>query len=259
MSIPRGMSPNLLLKKAKRRLGVSTFKLPFDDEELIDILYEDTLPTFSKYFPKYLTLPINLEKCPPARFKVADKAKYYGRRAYHLAEEINRYGSEIIPLDIEDIDYFLNDGSDFITYSGEMAGLTPYEVVANSHYSSTAAAMLNVEPVHFFEAPDILILDEKGFAQIHGNLIYVTFLTMHNGDLSSINLTYIDYLTRLYMCDLQIALYAVLKHMDKIDTTFGEIDLKIDDWQDAEQKREELQDDWNTKFLRHRRKTIKKI
>ena len=61
MSIPRGMSPNLLLKKAKRRLGVSTFKLPFDDEELIDILYEDTLPTFSKFFPKYLTLPINLE------------------------------------------------------------------------------------------------------------------------------------------------------------------------------------------------------
>ena len=257
--LPRGMNPNLILNKVKRKLGVSTFKLPFNDDELIQILFEDTLPTFSKYFPRYVTLPIDLNNCRTAKYRVADKAKYYGRLAYHMKDELDKFGSEIIILDIEDVDFYNNDQSDFISYEEQLRGQSPYDIVTNSFGRSTVAAMLNVEPIVFFESPDVIILDEKGLAQIHGDLIFVTFLIMHSGDLSTINISYIDYLTKIYKLDLQIALYATLKHMDKIDTTFGEIDLKIDDWQDAESRRDELTEDWNLKFLKHRRKTIRKI
>ena len=53
--------------------------------------------------------------------------------------------------------------------------------------------------------------------------------------------------------------WAAELNSEKIDTTFGEIDLKIDDWQDAKSKREELEESWNGKFIRHRRKTIRKV
>lgn len=255
--LPMGMSPNLILSKAKRRLGISMFKLPFDDNELLDIMYEDTIPTFSKFFPRYLTFPVDLNQCKPAKYRVADKAKYFGTRAYHI--DFSQFGSEIVPIDIEDIDYYHNDQSDFIAYENELHGQTPYELVTNSFGRATLAASLNVEPIHRFEAPDILIFDEKGFGQVYGDKIFLTCLVLHAKDLSTINISYIDYFTKLYMIDLQINLYAVLKFVDKIDTTFGEIDLKIDDWANAEDKRKELEEDWGTKFLRHRRKTIRKI
>ena len=256
--IPNAITPNLILRKAKRLLGIKTFKLPFDDDELLEIMMEDTLPTFSKYFPRYLTFPINLSKCRRAKYRVADNDRMNNRKAYHL--DLSQFGSDIVPIDIEDIDYNYSNLSDDIMYQDMIQGSgSPYDIMTNSFGRATVVAGLNNEPIHRFEAPDILILDRREYGEIFGGSVYITFLVLHSADLSTINLSYIDYFTKLYMIDLQISLYETLKHCDKIDTTFGEIDLKIDDWQDAKSKREELEESWNGKFIRHRRKTIRKV
>ena len=52
--------------------------------------------------------------------------------------------------------------------------------------------------------------------------------------------------------DIKRFLYANLKHMDKIETSYGTVDLHIEDWSSAEQDRREIinrfKQDFNLRF-----------
>jgi hypothetical protein len=245
------LTPNNLLNICKRKLGISTFILPFKDEELLDILYEDTLPTFSKFYPRYCVLKMDLNELQldDTTVNVLPNT-VMGRRAYHL--DLERFGSDIVIVDIEDVQALSSSLTDFRTYG---QGFTnAYDLMAVSFAQAQMQSMAAAPMIFFFDAPDKLVIDEPGV--LDRNKVAITFLLMHASDLSTVKPTYKDKLVDLYMIDLKISLWAVLKHMDHIDTTFGQIELKLDGWDGAEGDRKELVADMESNFLAHRRKKI---
>ena len=245
------LTPNTLLNRAKRKLGIKTFILPLSDEELLDILYEDTMPTFNRFYPRSAILKLDLNSLEPAEYATASLPQVsYGRRAYHI--DITQYGSDLEIIDIEDVQSVNSDLSDYRVYNvGFQNG---YDLFMDAFANASLMAMLSTPIIFYYQAPDILVLDEPGI--INRNIVSVTFLLNHASDLSTIKNTYYDKLNALFMLDLQITLFACMKHMDKIDTTFGQIDLKIDSWENAEDKRKELETEWESNFISHRQKKV---
>lgn len=243
MGIDR-LNPTALLNKAKRRLGIKSMILPYDDNELLDVLYEDTLPTFSIYFPRYFRYRVSLDS-----LKSVEGADGFNRRYYLNLNDLK----DIQIIDIEDLtpvelplEYFHEP-----TYNG---GLDAFSFMADSYANSVIENMMSVPIITKFETPNILLIDN--FSYVHRGEVEIKFLVVHSKDLSTIQYAQKDMLFELFKLDLQIALYNELKHYDKIDTTFGQIDLKIDDWADAESKREDLVKLWDITFLAYREKTI---
>lgn len=249
------LTPNSILNKCKRLLGVKTFVLPFTDAELLDILYEDTLPTFSRFFPRYAKLKMDLSKMRIADYSTLDRKRSIssGSRAYHI--DISSYGSDLAIVDIEDIKNLNTQVSNFGTPNAIVSN--GYDMLLGAFAQASLESMICVPPIYFYEAPDKLVIEELG--NLSETDVVITFLLVHAYDLSTIKITYMDKLKEMYMLDLKISLYEVLKHSDKIDTTFGQIDLKIDDWQSAYDQRKELENTWENEFLAHRRKTIYRV
>lgn len=255
------LTPNNLLNNCKRLLGISTFKLPITDDELLDILYQDTLPTFSRYFPRYIKLKMNLRDCEKAdnvvnsqrNNNIISSGTTTGSAAYHL--DISMYGQDLVILDIEDIkniDARLNGYGNPYFYTDNA-----YDLLLNSFAQANLEAMVCVPPIYFYQEPNILVIEE--FGSLTEDMVSITFLLMHAYDLSTIKMTYKDKLKKLFLLDLKINLYEILKHSDNIDTPFGQINLKIDDWANAQDKREELENEWEQHFLSHRRKTVFRV
>ena len=240
------ITPQLLLKKVKRKLGLRTLPVTYTDDEILDILYEDTLPTFSIYFPTTFTMKIDLAHCKHAPVDTTNRAQ----RAYFLDLP---YGMTV--LEVSDLQYF--DGSISDYYAPQFNYGDSFEIFNTQIMQGMIESMIAVPIVYEFQQPNILIIEEPNGTL--PSVVTCTFNIVHSKDLSTIRYTYLDFITELFCIDCKIAFYEEMKRYNNIDTTFNEIDLKIDDWENAKDKREELLEKWENKFLAHRRKTIYRI
>lgn len=242
------LNPMSMLDRAKRKLGIKTFILPLSDEELLQILNEDTLPVFSIYFPRYFRYITNL-----GNLKNAENREGFKRRYFLNMSDLK----DVQIIDIEDITSVQSYMDDFYWNSHNTGGLDAFSMTMNLYNDAVVESMMGVPIIAKFEPPNILNFENSGCI-ISGD-IEIKFLICHAYDLSTVQYAQREMLFELFKLDLQISLYAELKHYDKIDTTFGQIDLKIDDWADAESKREELIQKYKENFLSFREKTIFKL
>lgn len=239
------ITPQILLKKVKRRLGAKALTLSFSDEELMDIFYEETLPIFSIYFPANYSFKVDLTSCKKAPIPTAGQQL----TAYTLDLP---YGMNVI--EVEDINfYYSNIRNSYVpgSYGFEDA----YDIFNNQVMNGLIDSMMQDPPIWEFREPNILIVEDAGYC-VTTNVVIVELCITHAKDLSTLRFSYLEYITKLFVLDCKIALYEDMKHSDKIDATFNQIDLKIDDWANAEQERKELLSEWDHEFLAHRRKTV---
>ena len=240
------LTPMSLLNKVKRLLGIKSFILPFSDEELLQILYEDTLPVFSIYFPRYYRKQMNIKDLEPVRDSVVSglPTRYYLNGPEFEQMQI---------IDIEDVK-LLQPPIDMYHAHSYNRGMDAYSLVAESFAEASLQSMLNTPIVCKIEPPNILLFD--AIDTYMGGLMEFKFLVCHAPDLSTLQYSWREMILELYKYDVQILLYNELKHYDNIDTMFGNIELKIDDWQDALSRREELILKWKEGFLRFREQSI---
>lgn len=223
-----------ILSSIKRRLGITMFKL--DDRELLDILQEETMFTFSTYFPHYIRYKQNL-----LTSKVNGKPDHF---------YINKAAvGDFQILGIEDIKVF-DIASSYMPYASTYSAVDIFtDIQMNAMYED----MLSV-PITFFYAPPDQFVIQTGPSQLTDVNIELTVVHPKNGSTITPHLR--EQLLRLAKLDIQMYLYQSLRHMDKIETSFGTVDLKIDDWSDAEDKRSALLEEWDANFLASRRRKI---
>ena len=118
-------------------------------------------------------------------------------------------------------------------------------------------SMMSVPITYRIIEPDILLIDEPAY--MASKIVVLDLLVSHARDLSTVKYTYLDKLMTLFKYDCQIALYEDMQHNDGIDTTFNQVDLKIEKWSDAQSNRESLLEKWSEQFLSHRSRTIYRI
>ena len=243
------LTPQYVLKIAKRKLGLKSLPQVYSDEELLDILYEDTIPTFSIYFPYNYNFKVNLSECRRAEadFAISDTNNC---RAYHLDLPYN-----MNVIEVADVQYAQLAYNSY--YYPTCSFGDSYDIFVGQVLQGQLESMMTFNTTWEFHEPDILVINSP-VSEI-SDTINLSLLITHSSDMSTIKFSYKDFIIKLFMIDLKIALYEELKRYDKIDTTFNQIDLKIDKWEDAENERETLLEEWEGRFLSHRKKTIYRV
>ena len=70
----------------------------------------------------------------------------------------------------------------------------------------------------------------------------------HDRSLASITPTSEESFYELALLDVKSALYEIMKHCSDINTAYGNINLKLDDWASADDKREQLLNEWKDSY-----------
>ena len=247
---PTKLTPQFLLKKVKRSLGAKSIKLSYSDDELMDIFYEDTLPTFSIFFPAKLPYKVDLTECE----QCPEFTNSELQRAYHLPI-LDSSTQSINVIDIESIEFYNNIYGNY--WSPPLGVLDSYDIFTSQIMQGTMESMMSVPITYRIIEPDILLIDEPAY--MASKIVVLDLLVSHARDLSTVKYTYLDKLMTLFKYDCQIALYEDMQHNDGIDTTFNQVDLKIEKWSDAQSNRESLLEKWSEQFLSHRSRTIYRI
>lgn len=229
------MNMSSLISDLKMDTGLAFISLPLEnfDERIKDLIQKKTLRTFNQFFPQRVSEDVDLSNF----LCIEDN---YAHSVYEIP--LIR-GRKVIGVE----DVKLNTKS-------SNGGL--WDPVADFHIGTYADMMLAqasadltsliTPPFTFhFEHPNVLHLYNIGTI---GYQLTMEVLLAHPGNLSTIPYTSEESFYDLALLDFKAFCYNSLKHFNEIQTANGTINLRIDDWSNAESERKELIRDWESKF-----------
>jgi hypothetical protein len=226
------MNLSELFTSIKMDLGLYGIALPFPDENQIlhNTIKLKTIKTFSQFYPHVMRLDINLDdfNCIKSHYnesiyEIPDV--FAGRRIMY----IRKIDQKNKLLGNGYVNPVLDDSMDM--YNSLMLG----QAAANL----TSAA---VPPFTFkYIEPNLLYLYNM---TTMANELTIEFALEHFDNLVSIPATAWQSFYDLALLDIKDFLYGVLKHYDQLQTAYGTITLKIDDWQQAASDRKDLIEKW---------------
>lgn len=229
-------SPNqmtLLLNKIERRLGVKALNLPesLSKDNWADIIVEDTIPTFSRYFPHKITTTID-NTCRKDGFFFIDRdvpegckilgVKDIDWQAYRCDPRFDRYGINFATYDFISRDYGIDD-------------------VAFSQVSADFLSLFNLGIYIEFDPPNkIRLVSVNGSPVSRYRPFPLEVYIEHPSNLMTISPTMMETFEQLAQCDVAIFLYQQLKYYEDFDTAYAQLQLKLDTLQSWADRREDL-------------------
>ena len=233
---------SLLVNKIERRLGLIplTPHLPkeYSKDTWVDIIKEDSLVTFSRFYPHKIRYPVNEDTT----------VKKNG--IYYLNDE---YLGDAKVLGIIDIDW-----SDFGSDNLSLAQIGPYGYYSPNYYGTYPCALdqllgykLNADVASLFSAGSSIYIEFhdpnafeiKGIGDLDYNLRqFVVNVIVEHRDLSTISPTKMETFEMLAIADVATFLVKNLSHYDGLETVYANIDLKIGELEQEASKRESVID-----------------
>lgn len=234
--MPIANKMNKLLDKIERRLGTSQLKLPdylSKDKWASVVIANETLDTFSRYFPN--TLKINLDLST--------------RRVdgWYVIDEYIPDGVEI--LGVRDIDWTTYNADAFASQQAEGYGV--YGMLVNNYgLDDIALAQMRADMLSLynnnifvdFKAPNLVKVNSvsrNDMVKFSGS-IPIELLIKHADNLMTIPATMMEIFEDLAQADVATFLYQELKYYDGLETVYANIDLKLNDLADAASKRSDI-------------------
>lgn len=233
-----------LLDKIERRLGVR-FIIEKGDERLnkdawVDVILQDTMDTFSRYFPDKFRIVLDSEACR----RINDY--------YVINEEI------LDPIDIigiGDIDWsanYMNNQFNSITggiydpYSNPMGiyDIALAQTALNGNSFLTYGIFLE------FQEPNMLKVKGIQHNDVMSRLkgLPLNVFIKHKS-LITISPTKMELFERLAICDVARYILGEIKYFDGYETNFGNIDFKLDDLRVEAEKREGIIEDLEAGYV----------
>lgn len=230
------MNLSELLTSIKMKLGIYGLSLPLDDldEQLHNVIKLETIKTYSQFFPQTFTLEYSLNE-----LEVLTKS--YMRTTVVLPDIFA--GRHI--MGVRDVFPGKMDQGANHMYPELAPGDSFFESIMLGHaYSHLTSAVS--PPFSFdFEHPNIVHL--FNFASYTQHLTFKIDVE-HFNNLSSIPPTQWEAFKTLSILDVKIYLFGILKHYTDLTTAIGTINLKIDDWADAQSQRDQLIENWTASY-----------
>ena len=236
MNIINNKSPNqmtLLLNKIQRRLGLITLQLPkeIDKDTWHTIIEEDTIPTFSRYFPYKITTIID-NSCAKDGYFFVDKdlpegckilgVKDIDWQAYRVDPRFDRYGINFSTYDFIARDYSIDD-------------------VAFSQVGADFLSLFNLGIYIEFEYPNkIKLVSVNGSPVSRYRPFPLQVFIEHPSNLMTISPTMMETFEQLAQADIATYLYQQLKYYDNQDTVYMQLDLKLETLQEWMNKRDDI-------------------
>jgi len=235
------MNLSKAVTQLKMQLGLYGLTLPFKDEQTGDpiptenvireVLVNMTIPIFSQFAPWIRECECNISK-----MKLVDEDQ-----AIYLLPHY---------LTLTPVMYVVDVNLPFQNNRGTFGDIAPayginrsVQGVLTSQAYMMVAGQMRSEPTFDYLGNNKIRL--YGYPRVP-----LTFKVacQHDPNGESIEESCYDSFMQLAMLDVKQFLYNTLKLYDGIPTAFGNINLKIDDYQSAEADRKALLDDWNDRF-----------
>lgn len=241
------MNISEVINDIKLTLGLNTIALPFKDstENIISEIMKTSIRTFSRYKP---LIKEGYEEKKRLR-SPDDNAKK--NCIYYLPPSLtttpvqyaDAYVASATNQDGEILTNSFTVGSPFVGfgsyYPQDILNATQTGAAINKYAGITASTptskWLGYNKIQLYNFPEN---------------IFVRFVVKCEHDLSgeTIPETCVEAFTQLAVLDVQRTLYNNLKNMVNVGGAFKEVNIKIDDWSNAESQRRELIDKWTQTF-----------
>lgn len=219
------------------QLGIYTIALPFEnpDEVIKDVIQNITLRTFSTYAPYYEKFRFNL--------KNLEKLEKNSNYETYLLPDIF---SERELLFIRDVKY--DDTT--LAGIGYWGGGIP---ILRGNFLNQAMLSNASKPLVDKMIPKITFKYEHPRKVTLWNVfsssnVVFELAFMQDKSLASITPTQEESFFQLALLDVKDMLYQTLKHYSDIQSAYGNINLKLDDWQSAAADRKALIDEWDNVY-----------
>ena len=239
------MSNNIsdLLNKIERRLGLKmiTPHLPPDlnKDAWAEIILEDTLVTFSRFYPRKLRFTVNSETC--------NKVRENHRWVYYIKDEIL---GGIKLLGVSDIDW-QDTSADNISV-GQTAGYgyyipnyggveSTYESFLSAQMTADIASLYNNHIYVEFEEPNKIILSRAGNVDVNLDSFVINLLVQHH-NLATLSPTMMETFEQLAQADIAKTLFMHLRYVDNLETIYLVTDLKLSELEQEANRRQEIMD-----------------
>lgn len=221
------ISTTSLLRYLKRNLGASHRPLPISDEDIIDVVLEETLLTFSNYFPYTYNITVNAFNQVPGKsgqfFLEADGLEILG-----IQKVFTVYGNNSFIQGVGNSYVYPTDGM-------------------NNQLLTNLTSYTDVPTTFEFYPPNICEIYPKYNSS---DTIMITLKCVHPDHLATIPLSLREQFYALALLDVKIALWNILKQYSGMSTAVGSIDLKIDDYEAATSERKDLLQLWDANYYK---------
>lgn len=248
MSLSNDMT--LLLNKIERRLGLLpvTPHLPNElgKEAWASVINEDTMVTFSRYFPRRVQFNINDQTCHKVR---------ENKKLYYIIKDEYLGGTKL--LGVQDIDW--SDTSADNLSIGQTAGYGyyipnyggiegTYEAFTGMQLSADVASLYNNNIFVEFEYPNKIRICRAGGIDVALRSYTVNLLVQHS-NLATISPTKMETFEALAQADIANFLFMNLRYFDNLDTIFVNVDMKLSDIEQQANRRAEIIDEIKQSYV----------
>lgn len=222
-----------LLNKIERRLGMTVLTLPekLSKDNWHTIIEEDTLPTFSRYFPYKINTIID-NTCEKDGYFFIDRdipegCKIIGIKdidweAYRGDPRFDKYGINFASYDLISRDYRIDD-------------------IAMTQTAADFMSLINLGIYIEFEYPNkIKLVSVNGSRVSRYRPFPLQIFVEHPNNLMTISPTMMEIFEQLAQADIATFLYQNLKYFDQQDTVYMQLDLRLDTLQEWMNKRDDI-------------------
>ena len=211
-----GLNPTIVLRHIRRELGAIAYDLELSDEEIMQVVFQHTLPTFSVYFPYRYRVLVG-----PQDEIVA------GKSCYLLPNEDNM---EIIGISKVSVgDYY------GYNYNSSMnAGMS--NPMDNQVFNDFLSMTMTKTTWHYL-APNHIEIYPRIMGQSRA---LITVKAIHPKHLRSIKQSLREQFLKLAYLDVLESLYPIRKRFESLNSPYGNIQLFMDAVERAHDEREEL-------------------
>lgn len=223
------------MTKLKEDIGIKDIPLPVDDNEMVQRFYQSALKEFSVRYPHIREFIL-----PPEAAVDKSSIALNGGVTYRIPKDI--YQDSAI-LQILRIDIGRSGGyQDFYVPTGAfMSPVFMLETVADIQLAAALGSMMQHSPTFRFTFPDLLTI-YNGWS---GGKYLVEASFVHDLSLSTIPPGAFTHLFQLAELDMEEYLYNQLKRKNRLEVGVGTIELSLDTWEGAAEKKRDLLEKWD--------------
>lgn len=230
------MNLSNIVTRIKLKLGLMAISTPFEniDEVIVEILNTITTPVFSIYQPCKETLHLNT-----GDLQEFDRTDQY--HAYYLPEWKNRK-----LLYVFDVYYDETSMNGFGYYGSIMPMVTGNTFMQAMLTNVNAQMTQQVVPkmTFHYEAPRKLYI----YNMFASSAFTLDLGFEHDKTLASIDESCRESYMKLALLDVKANLYPTIKMYSEINSVHGNVNLKLDGWENAENEQAELLQRWDETY-----------
>lgn len=231
------LNPSKIIANIKMDLGIVGIHLPYDniDDLIMEIIKIKTLPVFNEVQPNLVPLHINLNSLTLVETKATS-------RIYELPDVFG--DREIMMITDMEPSYDEYSSSSYnnnmYVYNGSMCWCGYQEMILAQANANLLSASTKGTTFNFISPNKVEIWSEYGF----GDAYRLEIALEHAENLSTIPKTCFSSFVQLATLDVKKYLYDNLKHYNDLQTAYGQLSLKLEDWAGCEDERKQLLEKW---------------